>query len=178
MRPFPIIALFCEDIREEKSGQDTLVGILPDNLNIVNLPGMLSKLGIYIRIQLEHEDNPQTIKIRVKGPLSQHLEIGSLDHLIGQAKSQAQEKGFPFAGLVAKSIISPFPVQELGKIEAIVEIDGTEYICGALNIIQSPMATTTTTCFSGSSLAARAGPPLRPMADAAGSTPRSSGVGS
>ena len=49
---FSAIALFCEDIREEKSGQYAIAGILPDRLNVKRLPTVLPKLGIYLRFHL------------------------------------------------------------------------------------------------------------------------------
>ena len=141
MRPISIIGLFCEDIREEKSGQDTLVGVLPDNIGVKNLPGALAKLGIYIRIQLDRDTDHQTIRTRIKIPERPNIEFASLDHLISDAQTQAEANGMPFAGLIAKGIVAPFQISALGKIEAIVEIDGTEYVCGALNVVQQLMAT-------------------------------------
>jgi len=135
-RPFSIVALFCEDIREEKSGQDTLVGILPDNLVVGTLPGILPKLGVYFRIQLEREDSPQTMKVRVKILRVPAVEM-SLDHVIDAAKQYAEQEALPFASILAKSIISPVPIQASGKIEATAEIDGVEYICGMLSVHQS-----------------------------------------
>ena len=135
-RPFSIITLFCEDIREEKSGQDTLVGILPDNLVVAAIPGRLPKLGIYVRIHLEREDNPITMKIRVTIPQGNPVEM-NLDDVLRAAKQYAEKEGLPFAGIVAKGLISPVPIQATGKIEAIAEIDGMEYICGILTITQA-----------------------------------------
>lgn len=135
MRPFTIIGLFCEDIREEKSGQDTLIGVLPDNLNIPNVPAIMPKLGIYIRVQLERNANPQTLKIKLRVPGAADMPMTKLDNLISQAKTEAETHGLPFAGLVARGVISPFPIHALGSIEAIVEVDGAEYVCGVLNLV-------------------------------------------
>jgi len=33
-QPVSAIAVFCEDIREEKSRQDIIIGVFPDNLNL------------------------------------------------------------------------------------------------------------------------------------------------
>jgi hypothetical protein len=45
-------ALFCEDVRQEKTGGETLVGVMRDNLAMSSLPGVLPKLGIYIRMNI------------------------------------------------------------------------------------------------------------------------------
>jgi len=138
MRPFTVIGLFCEDIREEKSGQDTIVGVLPDNLHTPRVPAALSKLGIYIRVQLDKEANPQTLKAKLRVPGGSDIPIASLEDLIGKAKIDAEIRKLPFAGLVARGVISPFPIPAFGKVEAIVEIDGIEYVCGVLNVVGAP----------------------------------------
>jgi hypothetical protein len=136
--PFSIIAFFCEDVREETSGTHTIVGVLPDNLNIGATPGMLPKLGVYVRIQMPLDANPQKIVVRIKVPGELNLELAKFDSLIEEAKTNARNIDMPFFGLIAKGTLSPLPIAAPGRIEAIVEIDGREHICGALNLIQSP----------------------------------------
>jgi hypothetical protein len=133
-RPFTFICLFCEDIREERSGQDTIIGVMPDNLTVSPLPGAIPRLGVYFRIQLEKDDNPQSIKLKLRVPGGLELTMGSLDGLIVQAKADAEKNGIPFAGLIARAVLSPVPISSPGRIEAIAEIDGAEYVCGAMNV--------------------------------------------
>src|SRR5262245_674883 len=121
MRPFKVVGLFCEDIRQEKSGQDTLVGVLSDNLSVPNAPVLIPKLGIYIRVQLDKDASPRTLRIKLRVPGGPDVPVTSLDDLISQARADADTHGLPFAGLIARGVISPFPVHALGKIEAIVE---------------------------------------------------------
>jgi hypothetical protein len=135
MYPFSFIGIFCEDIRDEVAGTHTLVGVLPDNINIGGVPGILGKLGVYIRIQLDENAHPKTLKARIKIPGGTIFEFADLEPLIATAKAQAKEKGTPFTGLIAKGTFTPLPIPMLGRIEAIVEIDGTEYVCGVLNLI-------------------------------------------
>jgi hypothetical protein len=140
MRPFSFIGIFCEDVRDEVGGTHTVVGILPDNVNIGALPGMIAKLAIYIRIQLDKDYNPKVLKARMKIPGGIAFEIADLAELIRPTKEQAESSNMPFVGLVAKAIISPLQISQVGRIEAIVDVDGTEYICGVLNLIQQPEA--------------------------------------
>jgi hypothetical protein len=67
------VCIFCEDIREEKSGQDTIVGTLPDNL-LINPPppklqdakALMPKLGMYLRINLlADQDQPKAVSAKV-----------------------------------------------------------------------------------------------------------------
>jgi hypothetical protein len=158
MRPFSFVGLFCEDLREEISGTHTIVGVLPDNIVVGSVPGMLPKLGIYIRIQVDMDIIPRTLNARMRIPGGQIFELANFAELIAPAKEQAAAKGTPFAGLLAKGTFTPLPISELGRIEAIVEIDGTEYVCGVLNLIQPEPAIEASTAFA---------PPALPPASAA-----------
>ena len=141
MGPISVIAFFCEDVREETSGTHTIVGVFPDNLNIGATPGMLAKLGIYVRMQMSFEAHPQKVIVRVKVPGGLNLELGKFDSVIEEAKTAAKNIGMPFFGLIAKGTVSPLPIPTPGQIEAVVEIDGREHVCGVLNLIQSPAPT-------------------------------------
>jgi hypothetical protein len=145
MFPFSFIGIFCEDVRDEVGGTHSIVGVLPDNVSIGSLPGMIPRLGIYIRIQLVKDANPKTLKARVKLPSGAVHEIADFSQLIEPVKEQAEKNNLPFAGLIAKGILSPVPITQGGRIKAIVEIDGTEYICGVLNLIQPELAATDST---------------------------------
>jgi Family of unknown function (DUF6941) len=140
-RPLTFICLFCEDIRDERSGQDTMIGIMPDNLTVGQIPAVIPKLGVYFRIQLEKDDNPRSIKLKLRLPGGGELQMGSLDAIISQAKAEAETNEMPFAGLIARGVLSPVPISSPGKIEAIVEIDGTEYVCGALRLRKGEVPT-------------------------------------
>lgn len=136
MRAFSFIGLFCEDIREETAGTRTLVGILPDNILVSNLPGVLPKLFCYFHIHLSVDSTVTQLKARLKFPGGPVVEVADFEKLIEPTKEGAKATGMPFAGLIATGGVVPAPVSQLGKIEAVVEVDGTEYVCGALNLVQ------------------------------------------
>jgi Family of unknown function (DUF6941) len=132
-----IVGFFCEDIREEKSGQDTIIGILPDNLQVAQTPGMIPKLGVYIRFLLDKDDAVKSINIRVAPPASPEMPIGDLGHLIEQAKAEAASRDMPYAGMIAKAIMAPFPVFAPGRIAIIVRVDGVDRVCAVLNVVSA-----------------------------------------
>ena len=98
----------------------------------------LGKIAVYIRIQLDKDTNPKTLKARIKIPGGGVFEIADFEQLMAPTREQAEAQGTPFTGLVAKAVFAPMPIIEVGRIEAIVEIDGTEYLCGVLNLIPPP----------------------------------------
>jgi len=135
MRPFSFIGIFCEDIREEVGGTHSIVGVLPDNVAIGRLPGMMPKLGVYIRIQIDSDADPKSLKARMKTPDGATFELADFGELIRGTKEHAEVAKFPIS-LIAKGALTPLPINKVGRIEAIVEVDGTEYVCGVLNLIQ------------------------------------------
>ena len=90
MRPITAIALFCEDIREEQQGTSTIIGVLPDNLSVGPGPGFLPKLAIYLRIQIDHAVNVNTIRARIIFSDGRELDMAPFDlGSVGIAKSSA-----------------------------------------------------------------------------------------
>jgi hypothetical protein len=95
------IGLFCEDIREEKSGQLNLIGIMPDNLNIPATPAptdgkilqaMIPKLALYVRVHLEPEDDPGEVQISLIFPNGDVSNIASFPaELVEESKSRLKK---------------------------------------------------------------------------------------
>lgn len=71
-------ALFCEDIREEAKGTETLVGILPASLSVSSMPLNFLKLCVYARLKIP--------KAWDKGPILCFLSflLGDDETLIGE----------------------------------------------------------------------------------------------
>jgi hypothetical protein len=60
--------IVSDDIRQEVSGKITLVGVYPDGIvgrtSTPEQPGMLQKLGIFMRLVVDEENPPDEFKIR------------------------------------------------------------------------------------------------------------------
>lgn len=140
------MALFCEDIREELNGVFTLVGLLPDNVNVnAVMPGgedtsggeikVLGKLCVFIRINFAPERRPNDIKLK--------LLIGSEEHDIGrvekktidEAVQKAVERGNQLAGVISRAIFGGFNFERAaGQLKVNAIIDDEVYLAGALTI--------------------------------------------
>src|ERR1700710_2233278 len=111
MLPISAMAIFCEDIREEVGGSVTLVGVLPDNINVgkfspTEVPvahsvnRMLSKLCIYARLHFDPDMDVGDPKLRLTG-LGEPIELGTAgEDVINKTRSDAKEKGNIHAGVV------------------------------------------------------------------------------
>jgi hypothetical protein len=134
------IGLFCEDIREEKQGTNTLIGILPDNMVVqaLGLPEQsgqpfFPKLALYVRINVGSETHIDTLSVKLRLPDGSVLDLTVFDkELIEKSRLDAPES--PFMGLISKAVFGPTPMPVNGRFEAIVELNGSETVCGFLNV--------------------------------------------
>ncbi len=141
-QPLSIIGLFCEDIRAELQGTDTIVGILPDNINVPEFPFAFPKLALYIRILFDAElgIQPGDIVLRIPG-IREDWPIAEItETLIAQARENHQTTGAPIAGIICRTTLAPFPVPEAGRLLVVARVDKQERICGSLYIQKTPEA--------------------------------------
>jgi hypothetical protein len=146
MQPVSIIALFCEDIRTEAQGTDSLVGIMPDNLNVPQFPFILPKLSIYLRVLFDRRMDLKPIGVGMRIPGVQgDVQMTVLDdNLISSAREKSESNESPVLGLIARAVLSPFPVPSPGRILVVAKVQGKERICGGLNVQKIPQAEPTT----------------------------------
>lgn len=138
------IAIFCDDIREEKSGQDTLIGIFPDNMSAPSFPGAIPKLGIYLRIQFDADDPPKAIAARLNTPWGEVFKLGEgNEELISRAVGEAIDHNIPIAGIIMKMVFAPFRLPSAGAAKVTVTIDGEDKVCGIMNILHAPTTSST-----------------------------------
>lgn len=134
--PNSVIAIFCEDIRQELGGQHTLVGVLPDNIAVPNLPGAMPKLGIYVRAQIERNHVPDEITVNFKNSDGTQIPIPTWDKAtIEKGNADATINSLPTFGLILTAVLSPFSFPAAGPVMLSVTIDGVTYLAGLLNII-------------------------------------------
>lgn len=136
--PWQAVGVFCEDLREEKSGQEIIIGVMPDNLRVFQLPALLPKLGLYFRIHLYPTAPIRFISTKIRFADKSELELGSFDQSsIEKTQSEARANGAPVTGLISRGVISPLSIPGPGRILAIVVVDGQELVCGSLNISET-----------------------------------------
>jgi len=145
MAKLATVCLFCEDIREERSGQDTIVGTMPDNLVAegqrpsATAKAMLPKLGIYLRINFDIDGGmPKSVKAEVyltNG--AKFAESAWAPEVVEKAFSDTRANQLPLVGLVFKLVAGHLPLGDGGKIKVVVTVDDAEYLAGALNVIVS-----------------------------------------
>lgn len=146
--PFNLMALFCEDIREEKNGVFTLIGIMPDNVNVeisevpkdgeknaeLSVP-LLGKICAYVRINFDLDTVFRIVKLRLVGPGGEINDLGTLDAATFEnAKEKAKERGAISAGVITRVVLGGLNLSKPGPLKLEAEIDGETYLAGAITI--------------------------------------------
>lgn len=128
------VGIFCEDIREERSGQDTLIGILPDNMTVQGA-GVIPKLCLYVRMHIDPREDLKPISLRVVAPNNDVLGTNEFSaDLIRETREKALARGAPITGLISKLVWLGFRVKESGRVLAMLRVGSNEHLCGALNL--------------------------------------------
>lgn len=132
MVDFSIVAIFCEDIRFEKSGQETIVGVISDNVKVPAIPIEMPKIGIFIRSIFSPGFSISSLSFSFVGPDGAKLLSFSVeDEILKRAFNEAIEENLPFVGL--KSVaLGGVSIQAPGRYTVYAYLDGAEYICGQL----------------------------------------------
>lgn len=130
--------IFCESIREEKSGQDTLVGVMPDYVNIPTIPGAFGALSLYTRISFDPKNPPKEVHMKLLLPDGKEIPIDIQKELIPPAVEGSLASGHPLATLVSKATTIGMPVTKLGHLISLAFIDGEQYVAGALTVTLAP----------------------------------------
>jgi len=139
MQQLMAISVFCEDIREEKKGTDTLVGIYPDNVNVPKIPCAFPRLALYTRVHLNPSYNPGEMSLFLRMPDGYEAKLTTFPkELVEKATADANTASGPIAGLVSRAVAGSLRVQQAGRIVAILRSATDEYIIGSLNVQQTP----------------------------------------
>jgi hypothetical protein len=131
--PWNIVGVFCEDIREEKTGH-TIIGIFPDNLEVPQMPGALPKLGIYVRCHLDPAADVGEVSLKMKFPDGQEVPLAKFDEAaVKKTQADTRAKGTPLCGLVLIAVAGMVQLREPGRILAIVTIRDEEVLAAAIH---------------------------------------------
>lgn len=129
------IALFCQDIREEKAGTVTIVGIFPDNISVAKIPFVFPKMAIYARLSFTFAEKPNEIALRLVAADGSETQLSVFDKdILRKGREEGQLRGGVHAGYVGTAILAPFFVAQAGRMNVVARIDDVDTICGTFNI--------------------------------------------
>jgi hypothetical protein len=138
MDDYQVIALFCDDIREERASKTTLVGIYGDNVNVPNIPSAFPKIALYVRLHMKPDFDLREFSVVLRFPKGDEVKLGDVDKAtIEKAKKQAA-KDSPYVGVVLNVVFAPAPIEMAGRIVAVAIINGREHVVSGLNVQLKP----------------------------------------
>jgi hypothetical protein len=137
MNDYNVVGVFCDDIREEKSGKHTLVGIYPDGVRL-SLPTVIPKLAIYVRMHIRPDFDLRSISMTLRGPDGAETVIGHADPAQFKAQQAKIDPSNPAAyiGLIMQAIASPLAVNTAGKFALVAKINDVETVATTLRVSQ------------------------------------------
>jgi hypothetical protein len=139
MNDISVIAIFCSDIRQEKGGTETIVGVFPDTVNLPTIPGAFSQMHIYVRMHVRPSYLVSAIITRIVLPDGSELEQSEMNpDLITRTRAKYEAANAPYMGFIVKFGIAPFQVVQEGPLKVIVRVDGVDHIAGQVTFRKIP----------------------------------------
>jgi hypothetical protein len=144
--PTSVVSLFCEDIRQEITGQFSLIGVLADNAVVPtpppgtdpNSPGMIPRLALYTRINFDVDVELGPISFTVEMPDGQIMPAGGVTPETLEEARGTRSLGNPMGGVISVLRLQNFVVPKLGRVIFRVTIGDQSYIAGFLNVTLDP----------------------------------------
>lgn len=141
MTPFAHV-IYCDDIRQELGGKQTLVGVYSGTLQVQSFPVILPKLCLALQLLLPAEGLPKDLKIEVlQGDAVIAEGEFPMDDLQAAVAALEAEKGVaspegdrPMLGV--QFIFSPIRLEGPGTIRPRVRMGEQEIVANGLRIAQ------------------------------------------
>ncbi len=124
-------ALFCEDIRAEKLGTETLVGVLPNGILVPRMPFKFDKLGIYSRIQISRDWKGERISCQLRLPNGEIIEAGEINETDFDSSPEKNANSSDFFGFTIGSV-RMIELAQAGTITVVLRIEDTDIGIGSL----------------------------------------------
>lgn len=134
-----MLGVFCEDIREEKQGTDSLIGIMPDNITIPGVPGIIPKIGVYLRCHISTDNKDiKLVSAKLVAVEGKEFPLGSFGETeIERERENAVARKAPLIGFIFRGVISPMPIPAYGQMALYGKVnDDDDFVCAVLNLMQ------------------------------------------
>lgn len=135
------LAIFCDDIREEMRGTETIVGAYPSNISVPNFPGQLERFSLYIRTHVPTGADVGDIRIALTMPDGAVTDLSTMpSDFVRKAQQDASDNGFPFAILITRVSFPTFVVAVAGVVLVSVACNEGTVVAGMLNFHHTPQS--------------------------------------
>ena len=91
-------------------------------------------MTVYVRMHLRPTYRPTQIVTRLVLPDGSEIDRSEIEHaLLEHTREKAFANGTPYVGLMTRFQAWPLQINEPGKLQAIVAVDGVDIVAGAIN---------------------------------------------
>ncbi|WP_441465370.1 DUF6941 family protein [Bradyrhizobium xenonodulans] len=141
MRGLRAFAFFCEDVRRENGGRETLIGILPDTVQVPRFPWVVRRITIHFRIRIQADfDCDRAVMIDVE---SENADIEAVKRepapmeLVRRTVERARNRGLPYGTLIGRvEMNEPLEFPQPAKLTVVLKCGDEKEECGLLNIVE------------------------------------------
>ena len=129
-----LFCLYAEDVRQEITGQTSIIGVFQGGLRVPAVPAHLPKLAIVANLRIPSENAPTSVILEVHRDAEVLQTIEPPPEFLQSVTKQAGaglDKGYTMQFVVG---FAGFPVPAAGKLEVRATVDGTTLQGNALEI--------------------------------------------
>lgn len=134
---FTTLALFCDDLRDEASGQQSLMGIWPDYIKL-ETPGnavATSRMAIYVRTMISVDETAEDLEISLYAGDQSVIRIAAIPaEFITKTIEEAKRGGMPNAGFINRMVAAAFPFSGPTLLKVVARCGEHEQIAGAASV--------------------------------------------
>lgn len=129
-----LFCLYAEDVRQEITGQTSIIGVFQGGLRVNTVPAHLPKLAIVANLRMPSANAPTSVKLEVHrdGEILQTIEPpAEFLESVTKQKGAGFDDGYTMQFVVG---FAGFPVPAAGQLEVRATVDGTVLRGNALEL--------------------------------------------
>ena len=130
-QPLYVHGLLCESIREEKQGTKTYVGVMGGDLEVNNIPGMLTTLAAAVWLSWPIASKPPEhfgLILALPDGVELVTGVGSIPPMPAATEGAARHSVEVNAGYLM------VPIAAAGWLRLYAEVDGVRYVAAGLRV--------------------------------------------
>lgn len=134
---FTSIALFCDDIRQEASEANSLMGIWPDYVQLGSPEGSIAmaRMCVYVRTNVPIEERPEDIEVILEVIGERIIPIATMSRdFVAATIAESVRGGAPNAGFINRAVTGNFPFEKPTSLRVLVKSGDTQIIAGAVRV--------------------------------------------
>src|SRR5437868_4830596 len=137
---YSAVGWFCDDVREEKSNRETIIGIYADSVSVSSFPGAFKRMVIYVRIHADIDQEINQLRLFLRVPGVDEDELANFDlHGLEAGRERARQRNMPFVDMVTQVTVEPLTVPSEGLVEATLQVNEERTLVAALLVRQRPI---------------------------------------